>query len=1070
MKYGDDKTLNKAVALAPPCDRFQGSNGKFCFTEGVPFQDDLICTRAKWLCDIFSYLHAHLPYSLLLEGDKGKKKKASESGRFDYGSITPPLEGAKKSAAPVLVPETVVFRSGRAADWFFNSSHAPFPLLKKRHNKSGIFRTKEVYEAFKKRLLKAEGAKSVKEVQGDCAAMYVYFPDQLDDDTSEKRLAVEYLDLDSLNHFLLHRQKNDGILQFFPSPPDDHASCIIVEWTPYLKTCELRKNIHNYHTSNGKRRDVKTLLERCRTFDAPTHEYESIDILHLPLGKKVQDAADSIAMHVQHLLPKKIKLTSATFVFRNSGANGVQFAFCPLVNVARVDEVPTEREQRSLMQLSTYGTSTAGAREGSETARKKCPPRGEGDREVQTARSRSSTTPLLPRPPAHPLTARGGLNRDMKQMGRSEIVRKGHSLAAQDATRTTSSCSNISSIERDISSRKREQWRKRCRRALSPACVPQPVSDNGRHPLPPENVRCPLCKKIYTFPLRQTVTVLALTLLFKHECIERGEKRKMEEQLEQSVEGKNDNGDVKLPLPSLPLSRSSSRGVLASTASSMHMSSLTKIVKKANIDNEKMMVSPFAETECHCHHPLRFFYSSSAYTMREGGEEGEDESGAGSEEGERKDNRNQGSPTSGVKSSSMLKREKARRKRAKAAAAEKARIEADAAKLRLILAQEPTFAGSTLPQEVKRKDSLLSDSQESVEEETEKVEKGWWEEWEEKFGRREDKHDGDAPESSDDEREQQRRGASLNAREVERQKERGGMTSYDGVIRVEQRDEVMHKYRDMSVEDVLHSRYFNPAHVISKRTELSAQPSLTVQSNTGSNNTPSSPPRPRTSGRGGEGSMTGRGEGHSERRANSLMRWKADDGVAFTTGKERDKQLSAMDRREWMSIPCWLGELSTILGTLETTRTGVLRSKGVEKMLEPILTMRAKKENPLHRHFAGAYGKVAAHQLHVIQQLQAGADRPLEFPRDSDGNEILPHELALLIQDARFSSKRVCVCEDCFEEVTSAVFVDASLKENPIDRYESETPMSWYWRKSPPRSRRSAADGRVNTLKKNSTK
>lgn len=152
------------------------------------------------------------------------------------------------------------------------------------------------------------------------------------------------------------------------------------------------------------------------------------------------------------------------------------------------------------------------------------------------------------------------------------------------------------------------------------------------------------------------------------------------------------------------------------------------------------------------------------------------------------------------------------------------------------------------------------------------------------------------------------------------------------------------------------------------------------------------------------------------------------------------------DRRPTTVVPCWVAEVSMLLATLELGSNGLLESKDVEQMLAPLLSQRSKKANPLHRHFAGVYGSVAAHQLSIIQQLQSGSERPLDFPIDSAGSEILPRELYILLQDLRFSSKRVRVCQGCCDRVSQVVLSKKVGEETPITPPETLLPLSWYWR------------------------
>lgn len=218
------------------------------------------------------------------------------------------------SALALRIPDTVIFRYGAPALWYFTSVDGTI----KRKTKAKV-NGEYIFKEFVKRE-SASGivACYVSSVHADADSPALGGVSASGHDSNEHEIAagtrttIEYLDRAGLQDFLFNRQRVrvDGILQRFVEPKGDHNNMIRVLWSP--KVCLLERRINRRKMSDTK----YDVYERAVTFEGPDFLSEVTPVRGPSMTMQVHDVADSIVQHIAAVTGDKMKISRMALNFK----------------------------------------------------------------------------------------------------------------------------------------------------------------------------------------------------------------------------------------------------------------------------------------------------------------------------------------------------------------------------------------------------------------------------------------------------------------------------------------------------------------------------------------------------------------------------------------------------------------------------------------------------------------------------------------------------------------------------------------------------------------------------------
>lgn len=294
-------------------------------------------------------------------GSPSKTSGSSSSGRGLVGDgISEDLfallwgKDAAGLGAEINIPDTVVFKFGHPAEWYFTTAKGRI----KKKNRINLSASR-IEEAFLKNItgydVVATFITSRADHNGiDDAAMKggKASSSKASPDADNVQPLIEFLDAEGLSNLLYRREGMNGILQRFIEPKTCYNENIRIVWSPKLSFIERSVNRFYLHdTSVG-------MYERCLTFEGPEFYSVNTPLRGPVLATKCQDLAALIANHIEgvsfsmHNISRcvlickldsrdKLWLLYSTSI-RSQESSGTETAVAkPLVNINNTFAIPS---------------------------------------------------------------------------------------------------------------------------------------------------------------------------------------------------------------------------------------------------------------------------------------------------------------------------------------------------------------------------------------------------------------------------------------------------------------------------------------------------------------------------------------------------------------------------------------------------------------------------------------------------------------------------------------------------------------------------------------------------------
>ena len=216
----------------------------------------------------------------------------------------------------VFVPDTVVYKFGKAVAWYFTSKDGK---LKRKHkqNVSNL----SIEEAFRK--------------VATCDIVACYMSEKPSTEGEERKqkekrasgLQMEYLDAAGLRDFLYGRWKeSSGLLQRFVESKGPVNSVIRCNWSPKVSLLEKRSNVHYLQDNRFG------LYERAVTYEGPEHFSEAQPLRGATLPRDIQSVCENIQKHVSEVTFRKQNISKMVATFKVDASNKLWLLFATTVD------------------------------------------------------------------------------------------------------------------------------------------------------------------------------------------------------------------------------------------------------------------------------------------------------------------------------------------------------------------------------------------------------------------------------------------------------------------------------------------------------------------------------------------------------------------------------------------------------------------------------------------------------------------------------------------------------------------------------------------------------------------